>query len=157
MFTLKNIIITIACIAVLGFGLNAFAHGGMGMGGGWGHHRGEMHSQGGYGSGYMNQMSPEAYKLFDQKRGAFFSETQDIRTSLFEKERELQNELAKDEPDVAQASRLQKEISDLQSQFDQKRIEHMVEMRKLNPKAGRGFMASGPMMGYGSYGGDNCW
>ena len=84
-------------------------------------------------------MSPETYKQFEQNREAFFNETRDIRTSLFEKERELQNELAKDEPDVAQASRLQKEISDLQSQFDQKRIEHMVEMRKLNPNAGRGY------------------
>ncbi len=62
-----------------------------------------------------------------------------------------------DEPDAAKASRLQKEISDLQSQFDQKRINHMVEMRKLNPQAGRGFMAGGSMMGYGSSRGGNCW
>ena len=67
----------------------------------------------------------------------------------FEKERDLQNELAKDEPDVARASQLQKEISDLQSQFDQKRIEHMVEMRKLNPNAGQGYRSGGPMMGSG--------
>ena len=165
MFTLKNVIITIASIAVLGIGINAFAHGGRGWGGGWGHHRGNMQYQGGYGNGPVEQLNPEEYKQFEQKREAFFSETQDIRTSLFEKERDLQNELAKDEPDVAQASRLQKEISDLQSQFDQKRIEHMVEMRKLNPNAGRGFMrggsmmgSGGPMMGYGyNGGGGNCW
>jgi Spy/CpxP family protein refolding chaperone len=166
MFTLRNVIITIASIAIIGIGINAFAHGGMGWGGGWGHHRGGMHYQGGYGNGSGDQMSPEATKQFEQKREAFLSETQDIRTSLFEKERELQNELAKEEPDVAQASQLQKEISDLQSQFDQKRIEHMVEMRKLNPNAGRGFMAGGgrmmgpgdPMTGYGYKGrGGNCW
>jgi len=176
MFTLRNVIITITSIAVLGIGINAFAYGGMGWGGGWGHHRGGMHYQGGYGNGNIDQMSPEAYKQFEQKRELFFKETQDIRTSLFEKERDLQNELAKDEPDVAQASRLQKVLSDLQSQFDQKRIENMVEMRKLNPNAGRGFKSGGfrkgsggpmmghgynrgggPMMGYGSYGGGNCW
>ena len=170
MFTLRNVIITIASIAVLGIGINAFAYGG------WGQHRGDMHYQGGYSKGNMNQMSPEEYKQFEQKREAFRSETLDIRTSLFEKERALQNELAKDAPDVAQASRLQKEISDLQSQFDQKRIENMLEMRKLNPNAGRGFKADGPrkgsggpmmgygynrgdgpMMGYGSYRGGNCW
>ncbi|MHC4525528.1 MAG: hypothetical protein ACYSU8_08340, partial [Planctomycetota bacterium] len=94
MFTLKNVLITIASIAVLGIGINAFAHGGMGWGGGWGHNRGNMHNQGGYGNGYMDQMNPEETKQFEQKREAFFSETQDIRTSLFEKERELQNELA---------------------------------------------------------------
>ena len=164
MFTLRNVMITIALIAVLGIGINAFAHGGMGWGGGWGHHRGGMHYQGGYGSGSADQMSPESYKQFEQKREAFFSETQDIRTSLFEKERDLQNELYKDEPDMAQASRLQKEISDLQSQFDQKRIEHMVDMRKLNPNAGRGFMGGGQMMGSrgsmmgsGNNGGAYCW
>ena len=159
MFTLRNVIITIASIAVLGIGINAFAHGG------WGHHRGNMHYQGAYGNGPVGQMNTEEYKQFEQKREAFFSETQDIRTSLFEKERDLQNELAKDEPDVAQASRLQKEISGLQSQFDQKRIEHMVEMRKLTPNAGRGFKSDGsgkrsggPMMGYGNNrGGGYCW
>ena len=145
MFTLRNVIITITSIAVLGIGINAFAHGSRG----WGQHRGNMHYQGGYGKGIMNQMSPEEYKQFEQKREVFRSETQDIRTSLFEKERELQNELGKTEPDAAQASRLQKEISDLQSQFDQKRIENMVEMRKLNPNAGRGFKSGGPRMGSG--------
>jgi zinc resistance-associated protein len=157
MFTPRNVIITIALIAVLGIGINAFAHGGMGWGGGWGHHRGGMNYQGGYDNGSDDQMSPEAYKQFEQKREAFFNETQDIRTSLFEKERDLQNELAKEEPDVAQASQLQQEISDLQSQFDQKRIEHMVEMRKLNPNAGRGFKSGGgPRMGYGNRGGGYC-
>ena len=165
MFTLKNVLITIASFAVLGIGINAFAHGGMGWGVGWGHHRGGMHYQGGYGNGPVDQLNPEDYKQFEQKREAFFNETQDIRTGLFEKERELQNELAKDEPDMARASELQKEISDLQSQFDQKRIEHMVEMRKLNPNAGRGYKSGvpmmgsrGPMMGSGyNRGGGYCW
>ena len=168
MFTPKNVIITIVSLAVLGIGISAFAHSGKSWGGGWGHHRGGMYHQGGYGDGNVNQMSPEEYKQFEQKREAFFSETRDLRTSLFEKERALQNELAKDEPDVAQASSLQKEISDLQSQFDQKRIVHMLEMRKLNPNAGRGFMGGGPMMGqgnrgggsmmgYGNRGGGECW
>ncbi len=52
----------------------------------------------------------------------------------------------KDEPDAAKASRLQKDISKLQSQFDQKRIDHMVEMRKLNPNGGRGYRSGGPMI-----------
>jgi Spy/CpxP family protein refolding chaperone len=165
MFRLRNVIITIVSIAVLGIGISAFAHGGMGWGGGWGHHHGGMYYQGDEDNRNMSRMSPETYKQFEQNREAFFNETRDIRISLFEKERELQNELVKDEPDVAQASRLQKEISDLQSQFDQKRIEHMVEMRKLNPNAGRGYNSGGrmmgsggPMMGYGyNGGGGNCW
>ena len=83
-------------------------------------------------------------------------ETQELRSNLFEKERELQEEFSKEEPDASKASRLQKEISELQAQFDQKRIDHMVEMRKLAPKAGRGYMRGGPMMGYGPRGGGYC-
>ena len=111
MLTLKNVIITIASVAIIGIGINAFAY----MGGGWGHHGPGMHYQDRYGNGYDNQLSKEDYKKFEQKREAFFKETQDIRTNLFEKERQLQSELAKSEPDAAKASRLQKEISNLQS------------------------------------------
>jgi Spy/CpxP family protein refolding chaperone len=69
----------------------------------------------------------------------------------------MQSELAKAEPDAAKASGLQKEISELQAQLDQKRIDHMVEMRKVAPNAGRGYMRGGPMMGYGPRGGGYCW
>ena len=76
---------------------------------------------------------------------------------MYEKERELQNELAKAEPDASKASGLQKEISELQAQLDQKRIDHMVEMRKLAPNAGKGYVRGGSMMGYGPRGGGYCW
>ena len=96
-------------------------------------------------------------------------ETEELRTNLFNKQRELQNELDKDAPDASTASGLQKKISVLQAQLDQKRIENMVEMRKIAPNAGRGFSGGGPMMGYGpkgdygpmmgygTRGGANCW
>jgi Spy/CpxP family protein refolding chaperone len=157
MFNLKTIIITVASIALVGLGINAFAHGGMGWGGSWGHHSQGWHHQDGYGPGYNDQLTQEEYKQFDQKREAFLKETQELRSNLFEKERELQNELAKDDPNASKASRLQKEISELQAQFDQKRIDHMIEMRKLNPNIGRGYMHGGPMMGYGPYGSGYCW
>ena len=136
MRNLKTVIITITSVAVIGFALNAFAHGGMGRGGGWGHHGQGWHHQGDYDPGYDDQMSKDEYKQFEQKREAFFKETQDLRANLYEKERELQNELAKGEPDASKASGLQKEISELQAQLDQKRIDHMVEMRKPNPASG---------------------
>jgi len=149
----KNIIISSAVIAILGIAINAFAHDGMrwdNQGPGWS-------KRGGYGQGYSGQMSAEEYEQFELKREAFFKETQDLRANLFEKERELQNELAKEEPDVTTASELQKELSQLQSQLDQKRIDHMIEMRKLNPNAGRGFMSKGPNRGFRSYGRGNRW
>jgi Spy/CpxP family protein refolding chaperone len=157
MRNLKTVIIAVASVAVIGFTINAFAHGGMGMGGNWGKNGQGWHHQGDYSPGYDDQMSKEQYQQLEQKREAFLKDTQELRTNLYEKERELQNELVKEEPDAAKASGLQKEISELQAQFDQKRIDNMVEMRKLNPNAGRGFMHGGSMMGYGPRGGGDCW
>jgi Spy/CpxP family protein refolding chaperone len=155
MFTVKNVVITIASIALIGFGISAFAYSGMGWGGGWGHHGPGWH-HGGYGPSYGDELSQEEYRQFEQKREAFFEETRGLRESLFEKERALQDELSQSDPDAAKASRLQKKISDLQAELDQKRVDHMIEMRKLNPNIGRGFMPGGPMMGY-DYGGGYCW
>lgn len=154
---LLTIITAVASMAVIGIAMNAFAHGGMGWGGGWGHHGPGWHHRGGYGPGYDDQMTVEQYKQFEQKTEAFFTETQELRANLYEKEGELQNEMAKDEPDAAKASLLQKESSALKAQFDQKRIDHMLEMRKIDPNVDSGFMAGGQMVGYGSYGGGNCW
>ncbi len=151
--TLRNIIIAIVSVTLIIFSINAFAHSGMG----WGHHGSGWHHQDGYYPGSTGRMTQEEYEQFEQKREAFFRETQSIRDNLYEKGLELENELAKPEPDVEKASRLQKEISELQSQFDQKRIEHMVEMRKLNPNAGRGYMSGNRMMGGKSYRGGYCW
>jgi Spy/CpxP family protein refolding chaperone len=157
MRNVKTMIITLASLAVIGFALNAFAHGGMGWGGGWGHHGPGWHHRGDYGPGYDDPMSKEHYQQLEQKREAFFQETRELRADLYEKERALESELAKAEPDASRATGLQKEISQLQSQLDQKRIDHMVEMRKLSPNAGRGFMRGGPMMGYGPGAGGYCW
>lgn len=151
--TLRNILIGTASISLIILSINAFAHSGMG----WGHHGSGWHHQGGYYPDNTGRMSQENYEQFEQKRDAFFSETQGIRDNLYEKGRELENELAKAEPDAAKAAQLQKEISKLQSQFDQKRIAHMIEMRKLNPKAGRGYMHGNRMMGGKSYRGGSCW
>ena len=168
MFKLRNVVIAIAVIAVIGFGINAFAHGVRGWGGGWDHHGPGWRHGGGYGMGwhhrdwydqdYEGRPSKEEYKQLEQKREVFLYETEKLRTDLFNKERELQKELAKAEPDAAKATELQKEISGLQSEFDQERIKHMIEMRKLNPNAGRGYKYGGRMRGdYRSPRGGYCW
>ena len=161
MFTVRNVVIAIVVFALLALGVNAFAHRGMGWGGGGGHHGPGWHHRGGYGpctnEGPGSMMNKEEYTQLEEKRAAFLEETRDIRASLVEKGQALHSELAKDQPDADKASLLQKEISDLQGQFDQKRIDHILEMRKLNPKAGRGFKRGGPMMGKGFGRGGYCW
>ena len=96
----------------------------------------------------------DAAKL-DAAREKFFNETKELRGQIGEKRLALRNEMVKDEPDAGKVADLQKDLSKLQAQFDQKRVRHQLEMRKLMPEdaRGRGY-GRGP--GYGR-GGGYCW
>ena len=160
-----KIFMVLAIVAVLAIAATSFAGWGRGhwgydhhMGSGYGMQRGWGQGPRGYGGqGYQGDLSDEEIAKLDEERQAFFEATSDLREKRYQKELELRSELAKAEPDAAKASGLQKEISELQAQLDQKRIDHMVEMRKVAPNAGRGYMRGGPMMGYGPRGGGYCW
>ena len=96
----------------------------------------------GQGQGRRGNLSPEDAQKFQEKRDAFFKATRGLRDGLYQKGLELRSELAKAEPDVNRASGIQAEISKMQSELDQKRLVHRIEMRKLFPDAG-------PMLGAG--------
>jgi hypothetical protein len=173
----SKILVVLTVFTIMGFGVYAFADGGMGYGR---HHRGEGHHgpewQGegygcpGYGS-MMGDLSDEDIQKMDEQREAFFKSTQDLRQKIYQKRLALESEFAKKNPDAKNAANIQKEISDLRAQMDQKRIAHMFEMRKINPDLGAGFMGPGmmghgygrgyrghgPMMGYGSSSDHPCW
>jgi len=138
-------------VAVIGFGAYAFAHMGAGFGHQcWMHPGGGMHHYG-YGTpgfGYPGDLSDEERNAFDNERKAFFESTEDLRGDIYSKQLELRSELAKNDSDTQKAMKLQKEISVLKAKLDQKRIDHMIKVRKLNPDVGRGFMG-GYHMGYG--------
>jgi len=77
--------------------------------------------------------------------------TQDLRQNIYQKRLELNSELAKKNPDPKKAGVLQKELSGLQGQLDQKRIENRIKMNKINP--GFGHMGPGSdRMGRGFHG-----
>jgi hypothetical protein len=109
----------------------------------------------GYGYG-MGDLSREDIEKMTQLREAFFNDTETLRSDLRSKSLELKSELAKENPVLETVKNLQKELSALEAQMDQKRIQHQLEMRKLNPDAGRGYK-----MGYGPRGGRDgnggCW
>jgi len=75
--------------------------------------------------------------------------------------------MAKQDPDVNKAVALQKEISELEGQLDQKRVEQRIKMQKENPDffagrgAGRGYGYGPGGMGMGrgfqGRGGGGCW
>ena len=151
-----------AMVAVLvGIGVYAFAHMGGSYGGYGGYgmmHGGPMMHQGFYGGsgyGYTGDLSDEDFKALENERRAFYESTEDIRQEIYAKQLELQSEMAKENPDTNRASNLQDDISSLRSKLDQKRIDHMVRIRKINPDAGRGYAGMGPMMGFDGQGA--CW
>lgn len=170
-FTLKKGIVILAVVAMTGFVATAFAGWGGGYGprgGGW-HHMGwggPGHHMGWGGPDYDDypNLTDEQQKAFEAERQAFFKDTESLRQDLYAKNLELRSELAKDNPDAQKAATIQKEVSKLESELDQKQLDHVMKMRKIAPEAGRGFMMGGrgPMRGYGpgpgrGYGGGYCW
>ena len=143
-----KIFMVLAIVAVLGIAVTSFAGWGRGhwgyghhMGSGYGMHRGWADGPRGYGGqGYQNNLSAEDLAKLDKERQAFFEATNELREALYQKELELRSELAKKDPDVKKATKLQQELSKLESELDQNRIDHIIKMKKINPNIGRGFM-----------------
>lgn len=143
---LRNGMITLAAIAVMAVGATAFAGKGMGSqddrrdyGG-----SGDQHRRGGWACGQMNaDLTPEQREQIEAERQAFFNATKSERQDLYAKKLELRAEMAKSQPDLQKASAVQKAVSELQGSLDQKRLNHIMAMRKINPDAGRGYMLGG--------------
>jgi len=157
----KKLIVGLTVAAVIGIGTYAFGH----MGDGYGYY-GRMHSGPGMHQGYYGEpgydsrsnLKEEDIKALDEEQSAFLKATDSIRQNLYSKELELRSELYKENPDVAKAEALQKKISKLESELDQKRIGHMIKIRKLSPNGSRGFMMGDYHMGYGyASPEDSCW
>jgi len=153
-FKVNKILWVLGIIALIGIAVNAFA----GWGRGW--HHGPGWHRGGWGMGGPGyNLSDDELKALEKERQAFFNETEALRQNLYAKDLELRSELAKETPDAKKAAQLQKEISKLEAELDQKQVDHMIKMRKLNPNVGRGrgYMGGGAM-GYGpGSGGGYCW
>lgn len=167
----KTLIAVLAAVAMVGIGVQAYAGRGHGAGHGKGYGMGQGCMGQGYGMGYhgMSSLSEEDIQKIQEERTAFQEATREIRQQLYEKSLELETVLAKEQPDAEKAAAIQKEISQLETEFDQKRLDHVIKMKKINPNAGRGFArgfggkgcmrASGGMMGGGHGRGCNapCW
>ncbi len=87
---------------------------------------------------------------------AFFEKTRQLRQNMFQKRLELAAELARQAPDAQKAGALQKEISGLGSQLAQKRLEFILQIKKINPGLGLGFMGGGFGMGHRGMMGSGC-
>jgi hypothetical protein len=158
-------------IAALGFAFDGYGpgYGGrmMGYGGGYGYMGpGMMGYGGGYGPGMMGRgpgygnmrgdYGPSGYGNFSQDDAArlqqsqdkFFDQTRDLRNSIRDKQLALNDELQKPDPDRTKVADLQKQLNQLESQFDQKALDHQLELRKEFPQnnysGGYGYGRGGP-------------
>jgi Spy/CpxP family protein refolding chaperone len=155
--TIRNAMICLITIGLMATGTVAFAGKGMDyrddecVKGGYGYHR---NIDCPYGRQAAN-LTDEQKKQLDAERQAFFNATKTQRQDLYAKHLELRAEMAKRTPDMKKASGLQKEISDLQANLDQKRLTHIMKMREINPDAGIGCFKCGQgMRGHGHGAGD---
>jgi hypothetical protein len=140
-----------------GYGGPMMGRGMMGYDGGYGYGMGP--GMMGYGPGYgrmrgyygpngSENLSQEDAAKLEQSQEKFFDETRDLRAAIRDKQFALNDELQKADPDRAKVADLQKQLTELESKFDQKALDHQLELRKQFPQAtyGRGY-------GRGGY----CW
>jgi hypothetical protein len=129
---LNNFVIVLAIVTILGFGTNAFAR----QGAGYCRNVCLNQDAGQKDNCCMNNLSEEQIKAIKEQQKTFFDATKDLRQGLYEKEAELMSILDKKAPDAEKAKAVQKDISDLKSQLHQKKIDHYVKMKKINPYCG---------------------
>jgi Spy/CpxP family protein refolding chaperone len=166
MKSMKSVMGIIAVGLTVGIAALAFAYDGYGpgygghmMGYGGGH--GNMMGPGmmGYGPGYghmggyygpsgSGNLSQEDAANLEQSQEKFFEGTRELRNSIRDKQIALNDEFQKKDPDRAKVADLQKQLSQLESQFDQKALDHQLELRKEFPQ-------SNYSSGYGR--GGYCW
>lgn len=128
---------------MMGYGYNA---GGYGMGPGMmGYGPGYAAS----GNGYGANLSNEQRSRLEASQEKFYTETQGLRDKIQDQRDALQVALDSNHPDAAKVGKLQETLSRLQAQFNQKAVQHQLELRKIAPEIADG-------QAYGGYGG-HCW
>lgn len=136
---INKIVAILTIFVMVGFAANALAYRGMGAGQNcpW-----KGNANAGFGCGFCCKanLTDDEIKKIDEARKVFFEATKDLRQSIYEKEFELSSVLAKKVLDLEKAKALQKELSTYKAQFDEKKIEHIVQMKKINPYLGKRFI-----------------
>ena len=85
--------------------------------------------------GYDSKLSIETIKKLNDEQESFIQATEGFRQTIYEKELYLKAELAKKRPDVPIALNFQKDISEARGKFEQKMIEHLIQMKTINLEA----------------------
>jgi Spy/CpxP family protein refolding chaperone len=142
----STVLLVVMLFPLVGFSGSAMAFRGIGNcggGGGPGWHKGVDRAV------VVDELTEDEIRKLDEERKAFLNETKDLRNDIYAKDLELRAEIAKKNPDLEKASRLQKELSDLNAEFDQKMLQHRIKMKKICPASERGCMYGHGSPGFG--------
>jgi zinc resistance-associated protein len=89
-------------------------------------------------------------------RNAFFKDTTGLRSDIFKKEQEMEAMMLEPAIDGEKAKKIQDEISALQAQLAQKRLQAQLESRKALTPEQIAKLPPGCTMGFGPGGGKGC-
>jgi len=87
--------------------------------------------------GYDGHLSDATIKKLNAEQESFIRATEALRQTIYEKELYLKAELVKKQPDIGTAMGFQKEISEARGKFEQKMVEHLIQMKMINLEAER--------------------
>ncbi len=164
----KKVAAGIAVLAIVGVSGFAYAQGGfgggyhMGMGSG-GHmmgYNGYDDHMGGGGNGYHRgygdagrgqRLSDEQLEKVGQAREDYFKASSQIRNEAYQKRLEIRSELSRENPDADKLRKVQKDLSGLEAELDQKRLEHELKISKIAPDSKRGYARNGYGHGFGGH------
>ena len=73
----------------------------------------------------------------------FLNETEKIRRVLYAKNLALQNKLSKNDREIERVAALRKEVFKLEAELDQKRLDHMIQVRKMSLDVSKGLCRVG--------------
>ncbi len=126
----------------------------------WGPERGGSGGYGGgpgscwrHGGGYGADLTPDQEAKLDTLEQQFENDTQALRNNIRSKARELDTLIGSENPDPEKASALQKELSSLRAEMEQKRLSFRLSRKEIAPTQGR--WSGGSMRG--PTGNGPCW
>ncbi len=129
---------TIVILSTLFFVLTigSYAYAGWGCPG-----RGAGNNKAGHGcpaSGSQSSLSDEDYESLQTLKKTYYEDTKELRESVYEKQEELNSEFEASAPDTEKITSLQKELSALRANLDEKYILFKLEAKKIVPGIGTG-------------------
>jgi zinc resistance-associated protein len=132
--------------------MGGYGYGGNMMGPGYGGHMmGYGGPMGWQGDREDRGLSQEQAEQLEKARESFYRANRGLQDEIYDKSAQIRSEFSRQNPDRGRLNELQKQLSQLESQFDQKRLDYLLEIRKIAPEVGEQFAG-----GYGP-GAGGCW